>query len=45
MQEDVEEKHSGNGSAFIEEVPEDAPEVRPTRNRNALIEEVEDDDE
>ncbi|KAF8633510.1 hypothetical protein AX15_001417 [Amanita polypyramis BW_CC] len=43
-QEEVVEKDSRNGGAFIEEVPEDAPEVRPTRNRNALIEEVEDDD-
>jgi len=45
VQAEAEEKHSQNGGAFIEEVPEAAPEVRPTRNRNALIEEVEDDDE
>jgi translocation protein SEC62 len=45
VQAEAEEKHSQNGGAFIEEVPEAAPEVRPTRNRNAVIEEVEDDDD
>jgi len=43
-QEDVVEQHTRNGGAFIEEVPEEAPEIRPTKNRNTLIEEVEDED-
>ncbi|KAF8637907.1 hypothetical protein AX17_002530 [Amanita inopinata Kibby_2008] len=43
-QEEAAEMHQRNGGAFIEEIPEMAPETRPTRNRNALIEEIEDDD-
>ena len=43
-QEDAVERHTRNGGAFIEEVPEEAPEIRPTKNRGALIEEVEDED-
>jgi len=42
--EDVAEKHRRNGGAFIEEVPEETPEIRPTRNSNAVIEEVEAED-
>lgn len=43
-QEEAAEEHSRNGGAFLEEVAEATPETRPTRNRNVLIEEVEDDD-
>ncbi|KIL59442.1 hypothetical protein M378DRAFT_169235 [Amanita muscaria Koide BX008] len=43
-QEDAVEQHQRNGGAFIEEIPEEAPEFRPTRNRNVLIEEVDDED-